>query len=102
MFELSPTTAPPIVRTIATKNEGIAELWQAVEDVAQRGSFHPRFGPARRLLAAAQREFRRLFESALEHNPDIQALVVQAAAPDHDENKLARELLAKLIHDENR
>jgi LAO/AO transport system kinase len=96
MFELSPATAPPIIRTIAIKNEGVADLWQAVVEVARRGSYHPRFGPARRLLAGAQRELRRIFESAIETDPAVQACVRDLADGRADENTLALELLKRL------
>lgn len=99
IFELSPETAPPIVRTIATKNEGVAELWKTVADTAERGSHHPRFGPARRLLAAAQRELRRLFENAVDRDPSVHRLVEEMEAGGVDENELSRRLIKQLAHD---
>ena len=99
IFELSPETAPPIVRTIATKNEGVAELWKTITEVAERGSHHPRFGPARRLLAAAQRELRRLYNISLEHDPAVRQLVDRLETGRVDENELAKELLKQLARD---
>lgn len=95
-FELSPQSAPPIVRTVATKNEGIGELWQSVETVLREGSHHPRFGASRRLLSAAQRELRRIFEEALQSKDGVDDLISQLTADPSAEDRLARELLRKL------
>lgn len=99
IFQLSPETAPPIVRTIATKNEGVAELWKTIGEVAERGSHHPRFGPSRRLLAAAQRELRRLYNISLEHDPAVRELVERLDDGLVDENELAKQLLQQLARD---
>lgn len=96
IFELSPETAPPIVRTIAPKGEGLADLWKAMQEVGRRGSHHPRFGPARRLLSAAQRELRRLYEREITSNAAIQKLVDRWKAGLEDEHLLAAELLVEL------
>jgi LAO/AO transport system kinase len=98
IFELSPETAPPIVKTIATKGVGLADLWQSMQEVGRRGSHHPRFGPARRLLSAAQRELRRLFERELATNPEVRELVERQSAGLMDEHELARRLLLELCH----
>jgi LAO/AO transport system kinase len=96
IFELSPLSAPAIVRTIATKGEGIAELWNEIKSVGQRGSVHPRFGPARLLLSAAQRELRRLFERELDHNSTVIDLIQRFAQSSDHPHDLAIKLLDAL------
>ncbi|MBY0586468.1 methylmalonyl Co-A mutase-associated GTPase MeaB [bacterium] len=96
IFELSPQVAPAIVKTIATKGQGLAELWREIELVGGRGSHHPRFGPARRLLSAAQRELRRLFEKEESSNPVVADLIERFARGSQDEHPLARDLLKEL------
>lgn len=96
MLELSPVPPPPIVRTIATTKEGIADLWDAIGACAKTGSRHPHFAAGRRLLHAAQRELRRWFELAANGNTDVQAMIDQFAEGKMEESEAAAKLIRLL------
>lgn len=99
MLELSPVPPPPILRTIATTKEGIADLWNAIETGARTGSRHPHFAAGRRLLHAAQRELRRWFDSAANGNKDLRELMDHFAAGTLDESEAAAKLIRLLVSD---
>lgn len=96
MLELSPAPPPPIIRTVATKKEGIVELWSAVEEQAKAGSRHPHFAAGKRLMNAAQRELRRWFETAVGSDDDIRGLLRRFSEGTIDESAAARELVRRL------
>jgi LAO/AO transport system kinase len=95
MLELSPSPPPPIVRTVATNKEGIAELWSAIEKIAEEGARRPHLAAAKRLIQAGQRELRRWFESA-EGDPEVQHLIERFAAGGIEAPAAAAELIRRL------
>lgn len=95
MLELSSTPPPPIIRTVATTREGVAELWSAIENLAEEGTRRPHLAAARRLIQAGQRELRRWFESAAA-DPEIQRLIERYAAGEVEAAAAAAELIRRL------
>ena len=86
----------PVLKTVAEKNIGIAELWSEIRTQAQLGSTRRYRSVRRRLLASAQR---RLAQRFLEHEDSdaVRALLEDQKAGRLADHSAADQLLALLI-----
>ncbi len=107
MLDLSPTGAwrPPIVRTVATRSEGIGEAVEALEAhhrhlaASREGTARVRRRSRARLLALLEERFRRAVDAQAPDADGLEAAVERVAGREEDPYSAAARLFGKLVRE---